>query len=109
MFDGAKVRFHLDNNGEDLTVEHTQDVGAIIEHNKALQSMPQRSDWGRHIASIPEVIVMKWLDEEAARGNHLRMYTPEFNQLIERKLNDPEWKYLRTDNAHVNGFLGFGS
>jgi len=107
---GVDVGFHLDSNGHDLTIAHSQDVEAIIEHNKALQSMPQRSDWGRHVASIPNVIIMQWLDEEARRGNtSLRMFTPEFDELVARKLKDPEWRYLRTDSSHINGLLGFGS
>jgi hypothetical protein len=82
----------------DLVVETRQDVEPIIERNKLLAGEPQRSGWGRHVASIPLVIIQKWLDEEYARGNvTLRPFTPEFNQLAKRKLQDPEWKYLRTD------------
>ena len=105
-----RVDFHLDSNGEDLTIAHTQDVETIIEHNKALQSLPQRSDWGRHVASIPNVILTRWLNEEWTRGNTtIQLFGPEMDALVERKLRDPEWKYLRTDCAHINGFLGFGS
>lgn len=104
------VNFHLDPNGEDLTIQHTQDVEAIIERNKVLQGEAQRSEWGRHVASIPNVIIMQWLDEEARKGNtQLRMFTPEFDELVERKLKDPDWRWLRTDSAHVQGFMGFGS
>jgi len=84
--------------GRDLIVASHQDVEAIIERNKALQSVPQKSDWGRHVATIPNNILVTWLNEEYARGNvHLRMYTPEFNALVDRKLNDPDWRFLRTD------------
>jgi hypothetical protein len=63
-----------------------------------LRSQPQTSDWGRHIASIPNVILVKWLNEEHARGNvALRLFSEEFNRLIAKKLKDPEWAYLRTD------------
>jgi len=97
-----EVRFHLDSNGKDLTVEHVQDVEAIIERNKQFRSMEQKSDWGRHVASIPNVILMQWLDEEARRGNtSLRMFTPEFDDLVDRKLKDPEWSYLRTDKPSL--------
>jgi hypothetical protein len=86
-----------------------QDVEPILERNSRLRGEPQRSDWGRHVASIPNVILVAWLNEEAARGNAgLRMYTPEFNALVARKLADPAWKHLRTDAA-FNGTLGFGS
>jgi hypothetical protein len=87
------------DRGEKLIVAHTmQDVEPILERNKQLRSTPHKSDWGRHIASIPNVILVKWLNEEYARGNNsLRMYTKEFDEIVEKKLQDPEWKYLRTD------------
>jgi hypothetical protein len=77
-----------------------QDVEPILERNAALRSEPQRSDWGRHVATIPNVILLRWLNEEYARGNiSLRMFTKEFQELVARKLRDSEWKYLRTDRS----------
>lgn len=91
-------RVHLDSNGHDLTVEHVQDVNPILEWNKAARSEDQKSDWGRHVARIPNVIYVKWLDEEHAKGNtSLRMFTPEFDRIVQKKLQDPEWAYLRVD------------
>jgi len=88
----------LDSNGQDLAIKHTQDVEQILDHNKILRSMEQKSDWGRHIAEIPNVIYIRWLDEEHARGNtDLRLFTPEFDAIVKKKLYDPEWAYLRTD------------
>jgi hypothetical protein len=88
----------LDCGDRRIIAVTTQDVEPILEHNKALRGEPQRSDWGRHVATIPNVILVKWLNEEYAAGNNrLRMYTPEFNELVARKLRDPDWAYLRTD------------
>lgn len=88
----------LDRNDRKIIVRSAQDVEPILERNKALRSEPQKSDWGRHVASIPNVILVKWLNEEYASGNvGLRMYTAEFNELVQRKLQDPDWAYLRTD------------
>jgi hypothetical protein len=104
------VRFHLDSNGKGIAVEHVQDVEDILERNKQLRSMEQRSDWGRHVASIPNVILTRWLNEEYERGNvTIKLFGPEMDALVERKLKDPEWKYLRTDSQQVQGFMGFGS
>jgi hypothetical protein len=76
----------------------TQDVEPILERNQHLRAEPQTSDWGRHVATIPNVILLRWLNEAHARGNtELRMFTAEFDELVARKLEDPEWKYLRTD------------
>jgi hypothetical protein len=81
-----------------IIVASEQDVAPILELNAKLRSMPQKSDWGRHIASIPNVIITRWLNEEHARGNtQLRLFSREFNELVARKLADPEWAYLRVD------------
>jgi hypothetical protein len=99
------VQFLFDGNG-DLAVKHVQDVEPILEHNKDLRTQDQRSDWGRHVASIPNVIYVRWLDEEHAKGNTtLRMFTPEFDEIVQRKLADPDWAYLRVDKpALITGW-----
>jgi hypothetical protein len=72
--------------------------------------MAQKSDWGRHVASIPNVILTRWLNEEYERGNvTIRLFGPEMDALVDRKLKDPEWAFLRTDSAQVQSFMGFGS
>jgi hypothetical protein len=86
----------LDHTGT-VIASTTQDVEPILERNKLLRGEPQRSDWGRHVAQIPNVLLVQWLNEEHARGNtQLRMFTREFDELVARKLADPEWAYLRT-------------
>lgn len=94
------TRVHLDPNGKDLTVEHQQDVEDILEWNKEARRDEQRSDWGRHIGRIPNLMYVKWLNEEHARGNtNLRLFTYEFDQIVRKKLYDPEFAYLRVDKA----------
>jgi hypothetical protein len=83
-----------------IVIVSTQDVEPILERNKALRGEPQRGhDCARLVADIPAVILVRWLNEEYARGNtHLRLFTREFNDtVVRRKLQDPEWRYLRTD------------
>jgi len=94
------VRFH--SHGDTVAIEHLQDVGPILERNKTLRGEEQKSDWGRHVASIPNVVYVKWLDEQHAKGNtSLRMFTPEFDEIVQKKLQDPEWAYLRTDRPSL--------
>ena len=38
----------------------------ILARNKALQGEPQKSDWGRHIATIPNVVLVQWMNQEGA-------------------------------------------
>ncbi len=96
--DDLQVKVHLDSNGQDLAVEHIQDVEDILEWNKEARREEQSSDWGRHIARIPNVTLMQWYDEACASGRtELRMFSKEFDEIVYRKLKDPEWAYLRTD------------
>ncbi len=94
----SEVETRVHHTSDGLLVERWQDCEPIIERNKRLQNMPQKSDWGRHVASIPCVILEKWLNEEALRGNHaVRLFSEEFNQIVAKKLKDPDWRWLRTD------------
>jgi hypothetical protein len=105
--DGVTVKAHFDSNGQDLTIQHVQDVEPILEWNKEARRDEQHSDWGRHVARIPNVIYVKWLDEEYRKGNtSLRMFSPEFDEIVQKKLEDPEWAYLRTDKKPtiIRGF-----
>ena len=87
----------------DLHVKTVQDVEDIIENNKRLQGTEQKSDWGRHIAEVPNNILNEWLNEEYARGNtSMKLFDDEFMKVMKRKLNDPEWRYLRTDNPGLS-------
>jgi hypothetical protein len=102
------TRLHVQASGA-FAFERWQDCEDIVERNKALQSIPQYSDWARHVASIPCVLLEKWLNEEYERGNvSLRMFSEEFNAVIARKLRDPDWAFLRTDNPSNPFRIGWG-
>lgn len=93
-----ETRLHLDRAERTITAERLQDCEPILDHNAQLRSMPQTSDMMRHVASIPAVILEKWLMEEWQRGNvTLKLFGPEMDALVERKLRDPDWKWLRVD------------
>ncbi len=90
--DGILVRSHLDSNGKDLAIEHIQDVEPILEWNRQARRDEQRGDWGRHVARIPNVVYVRRLDEERARGNTgFRPFTPEFDLIVQKKPQHPEW------------------
>ena len=93
-----RTRLLLDRAERKIVAVSEQDVEPILARNHALRCEPQRSDWGRHVATIPNVILVRWLNEEYARGNtQLRIFAKEFDELVARKLEDPDWAYLRTD------------
>jgi hypothetical protein len=95
-----RTEFLLDRGERKVVAVSTQDVEPILARNKARRAESQRGhDCARLVADIPAVILVQWLNEEYARGNtHLRLFTREFTDtVVRRKLQDPEWRYLRTD------------
>ena len=101
QMDGVALIRHYDNSERKLYFERVQDVEDIIENNKAWRCDDQPSDWGRRVATIPNIIMELWLNQEYERGNvGLRMFTKEFTELVDKKLKDPEWAWLRTDKKN---------
>jgi hypothetical protein len=96
--DWITSRFHKNSEGG-FTISRTQDVEHILDRNKELQNTPQKSDWGRHIASIPLVFIEKWANEEGA--NLLTMGKDEAAKFIRRKLKDPDWRWLKTTDKPI--------
>jgi hypothetical protein len=89
----VQTQYHFDADGL-LTVNRVQDCEDIIENNKLLQTVEQKSDWGRQIASIPCIVLERWIREDGV--NYLALPGDEFGRLVKRKLRDPDWAWLRT-------------
>lgn len=104
------MRNTLIESGKDhFIVRHEDDVSEVLENNKRLRSIEQdkRSEF-RHKASIPPIVLLSWLNEQRDRGNTtIRAFGKEMDELIERKLRDPDWAFLLTD--YKNHRVGFGS
>ena len=92
---GIETNDYIDPNGG-MHVHRVQDIAPVLNANKAEYNSHgdlKSSRYGKgpmhKIASIPMIVVEKWLKE----GFDIYTATP---QQIRRKLNDPEYKYLRT-------------
>ena len=89
----------LDRNDKKIINYHEQDVEPILEHNAMLRSQPQKSDWGRHIASVPNVIWMKWINDSGVEwwkmGSAERRAWED--KLMEEKLRNPDNAKFRVD------------
>jgi len=107
--DGSIVnRAFYDAGEREFTFLRVQDVEPIIEHNKRLQGEQQTGGSFRHIGTIPNILLEKWLHEELDRGNvGLRIGSDEFDRLIARKLQDPDYAFLRTDGVTFR--TGYGA
>ncbi len=90
-----ETRLLLDRNDHRIIAHSQQDCDPILDRNKALQSEPQKSDWGRHIATIPNIVLLKWMHEEGVDVWRLR--GDDFGKFIKKKLSDPDWRHLRVD------------
>ena len=92
----------FDHETKSLIIGQWQDVEDIIEENKRLSNLPKpKLDWGRHEATIPYNLLFKWWLEDTNGNNrdYPIMGMRYFNEFVAKRLNDPEWKYLRVDQG----------
>jgi hypothetical protein len=95
---GTQYRFHDDGEGG-LLLEGVQDVYSLLEYNKACFTENSGWTWDksmRRCATIPHMLRMKWLLEEGWDA-----WKDEHADALKRKLNDPEYRYLRTAEWRV--------
>jgi hypothetical protein len=94
--------YNYDPGQDRLIIKTSQDVEPIFDQNKELQNEGLSGDGYsesgdlRRVASIPLVIVHKWLSEEG-----LNVFNDEHWPKIKRKLNDPEYRHLRTSLGRI--------
>ncbi len=91
--DGTR-HFWANNHDGTYTVTAVQDCEAILDRNKAMAThndgySPSREL--RRVASIPNVVALMWLREEG-----WWYLDPNAKDRLRRKLNDPDWRWLRT-------------
>ncbi len=97
---GVSTYHEYDHNARTTTFGYTQDVAPILDHNHNLETM---GDGGyidadksvRRVASIPSVVQQMWMKEG------INIYNRDHWPQVRKKLNDPEWRYLRTAPGSV--------
>jgi hypothetical protein len=98
---GISTGLEYDPIDDTLDVVSVQDCTPTIELNKKLYNDgtngygPTR-EW-RRVASIPNIILEKWLKEEG-----IRYWDSEDTHKLAAKLDDPEWRFLRTAPGKVS-------
>ena len=93
---GMAIWHAYDALADATTIAHEQDCAAYLEANRALANADDRGFVSgarelRRAASIPNAVVLKWLVEEG-----IDVMNPDHWPAVRRKLNDPEWRHLRT-------------
>lgn len=92
---GITEYHRYDESTDQTIIKSVQDVEPLLDRNKALQN-EQDQGWGRtrairRAAEIPAIIILKWLNEYG-----INIYDRNHWPAVKRKLNDPDWRWLRT-------------
>jgi hypothetical protein len=93
-----RVWFEPQEDGTFL-IRHEGDVEPELDANKAMASHNDGYNADRSMrraAHIPDIIAVKWLTEEG-----WWLHDPEAAPKLKQKLNDPEWRHLRTAHFTV--------
>lgn len=100
---GLTTLFHRLHDGEWVheMQQSAEAIQAITDANKEAQNhcnpwAPDR--WCRMDARIPIIFAQKWFDEE---GIDIFSPDPHMQKRVDRKLNDPEFRWMRTSNAKL--------
>ena len=97
---GPATYFDWDDGEKKATVETIQDVEPIIEANKREQASGKsttRDKSFKKIASIPVIFMTQWMQQDGV--NWFRLSKREQAAYLRRKLNDPQYKFLRTSGG----------
>lgn len=89
-----RTRLHYEAGGDALIVQRTQDVQPILDANRAaFNAAPEHGRFKgemHRMASIPNIVIEQWLKEG------INLYDKHDWPAVRRKLNSPEYAYLRT-------------
>lgn len=90
---------HHDQQEDKLTIAHSQDVTSALEANKIARSEAAGRRMGEmeRVASIPAVVAMEWMKE----GINVMAPNREDLKRMKKKLNSPEYAYLRTGGGRL--------
>jgi len=90
---GLTTWFHREHDGS-WVYQKTQDVEPILEANRWNQSFNHMNGGLRRVASIPLIIIEKWLREYG-----VNYWDPDHQDKVDQLLNSSDWKWLRTDES----------
>jgi hypothetical protein len=99
---GAVERFIYDEQTDKVTITHKEDVEPTINYNKAMQNSGNvgwvdKDKSMRKVAEIPPGVMLLWYEQYG-----ICCWKRDHWQGVQRLLNDPEWRYLRTNHVFIN-------
>ena len=76
-----------------------QDTDRLLDLNREAQNHCQPDNAARDmrmVARIPLIVIAKWRNELG-----VDYWNPDHQDKVDRLLNDPEWRWLRTDGGRL--------
>lgn len=93
---GIKEETWYDEMEDQLVIRREADVELDLNFNKASYNSFRHPEFKNqvfnHVASIPNIVIEQWLKEDPP----LNLYNPAHKDRLLKRLNEPEWRYLRT-------------
>ena len=85
----------IDHNDGTFGEASWQDCDAILEDNKRASNDYSRKfgDEPRMIADVPNAVLVGWMTKDGV--DIFKLPQDELRKYLRRKLNDPEWSYLK--------------
>tara|TARA_R110002012_G_scaffold26122_6_gene85488 strand:+ start:6021 stop:6377 length:357 start_codon:yes stop_codon:yes gene_type:complete len=99
MSSELQANVHHDTNEDKIHISHSQDVSAILAANKRAREQAEGQKMGDmvRVATIPDVVAIEWIKE----GINVMAPNREDLRRMKKKLNSPEWAYLRTGGGRL--------
>tara|TARA_R110000744_G_scaffold176858_2_gene295660 strand:+ start:135 stop:467 length:333 start_codon:yes stop_codon:yes gene_type:complete len=98
--DRLQTHLQIDDEKNKAEITYTQDIAAVLESNKIEREeyshQTSHNDMQK-VASIPNVVVMEWMQE----GINVMNPSKECLGRIKKKLNSPDYAYLRTGGGRL--------
>jgi hypothetical protein len=89
-----RTLFHPHADGTFTVQRREEDVEPLLDLNKHLRSVPQKTDGLKHIASIPAIMIERWIIEDGV--NVLALRGHEAAEYFRKKVRDPQYRGLLT-------------
>ena len=100
---GVTTTFDYDHATDKTYIGEEQDVSLLLDKNATHRNDPDYwrqgvKDCWAHVASIPNIIITKWLYEYG-----VNVYNKDHAAKVKKLLNSPEYRYLKTTTKMHRG------
>ena len=99
----VREKFHYDEHLKRPVIETYQNIQPILDINTRLRNATPETGGFRHrwrlSAAVPKVLWHMWQREAREKG--INLWTDEGSKWIKKKLNDPDFRKIRTYHSKI--------